>query len=216
MATNPVLTIVSRDTIQGMNVKAARKMGNIPAVVYNKSMETREVYVDERELRSLIAEFGTNRKITLNMGGEKMFAIIKEIQKENMKNLFFHLDLQALDEKEKLKMTFNIHVLHRDEVERDDFILQVQTNEVDLQMYPRHMPEHVEVDASLLKEKDNITFADLNIAGDENIEILDDLETVVATLVYVQQAEEEPAEAEEEEMDAAAVPTVDETEEDED
>ena len=210
----PVLTLVPRDTIQGMNVKAARKLGNIPAVVYNKSMETREVFVDEKELRRLIAEFGTNRKITLNMGGDKMFAIIKEIQKENMKNQFFHLDLQALDEKEKLRMTFNIHVLNRDAVERDDFILQVQTNEVDLQMFPRHMPEHVEVDAALLKDQDNITFADLNIASDENIEILGEMETVVGTLVYIQQIEEEPAE--DEEMDAAAVPTVDETEEDED
>lgn len=211
----PVLTLVPRDTIQGMNVKAARKLGNIPAVVYSKSMETREVFVDEKELRRLIAEFGTNRKITLNMGGDKMFAIIKEIQKENMKNQFFHLDLQALDEKEKLRMTFNIHVLNRDAVERDDFILQVQTNEVDLQMFPRHMPEHVEVDAALLKDQDNITFADLNIASDENIEILGEMETVVGTLVYIQQIEEEPAEGEEE-MDAAAVPTVDETEEDED
>lgn len=213
---NPVLTIVPRDTIQGMNVKAARKQGNIPAVVYNKSMDTREVYVDERELRSLIAEFGTNRKITLNMGGEKMFAIIKEIQKENMKNQFFHLDLQALDEKEKLKMTFNIHVLNRDAAEQGDYILQVQTNEVDLQMYPRHMPEHVEVDASLLKDQDNITFADLNVANDENIEILGDLETVVATLVYIQEIQEEEEETEGgDELDAASVPTVDETEEDE-
>ncbi len=212
---NPVLTIVPRDTIQGMTVKAARKQGNIPAVVYNKSMDTREVYVDERELRSLIAEFGTNRKITLNMGGEKMFAIIKEIQKENMKNQFFHLDLQALDEKEKLKMTFNIHVLNRDAAEEGDYILQVQTNEVDLQMYPRHMPEHVEVDASLLKDQDNITFADLNVAGDENIEILGEMETVVATLVYIQEIAEEEAAEDEEDVDAASVPTVDETEEDE-
>lgn len=213
---NPVLTLVPRDTIQGMSTKAARKQGNIPAVVYSKSMETREVYADERELRRLIAEFGTNRKITLSIGSDKMFAIIKEIQKENMKNQFFHLDLQALDENEKLRMTFNIHVLNRDTVERDDHILQIQTNEVDLQMFPRHMPEHVEVDASLLKEQDNITFADLNVADDENIEILGEMETVVGTLVYIQQVEEEPAEGEEEEVDAASVPTVDETEEDED
>lgn len=211
----PVLTIVPRDTIQGMTVKAARKQGNIPAVVYNKSMDTREVYVDEKELRALIAEFGTNRKITLNMGGEKLFAIIKEIQKENMKNQFFHLDLQALDEKEKLKMTFNIHVLNRDAAEQGDYILQVQTNEVDLQMYPRHMPEHVEVDASLLKDQDNITFADLNVANDENIEILGEMETVVATLVYIQEIVEEEEAEDEEDVDAASVPTVDETEEDE-
>ncbi len=211
----PVLTIVPRDTIQGMTVKAARKQGNIPAVVYNKSMDTREVYVDEKELRALIAEFGTNRKITLNMGGEKLFAIIKEIQKENMKNQFFHLDLQALDEKEKLKMTFNIHVLNRDAAEEGDYILQVQTNEVDLQMYPRHMPEHVEVDASLLKDQDNITFADLNVANDENIEILGEMETVVATLVYIQEIVEEEEDEDEEDVDAASVPTVEETEEDE-
>ena len=212
MAT-PLLNLVPRDTIQGMNVKAARKAGNIPAVVYNRSMDTREVYADEKELRRLIAEFGTDRKITLNLGGEKSFAIIKEIQRFHMKNEILHVDLQALDENEKLRMTFTIHVMNRDTVERDDFILQVQSNEVDLQMFPRHMPEHVEVDASLLKDQDNITLADLNIAEDENIEILDDLETVVATLVYIQQAEEE--EEGEEEVDAAEVPTVEETEEEE-
>lgn len=203
---NPVLTLVPRETIQGMNVKAARKRGNIPAVVYNKSMETKEVYVDEKQLRKLIAAFGTNRKITLSLGGEKISGVIKEIQKENMKNQFFHLDLQALDENEKLKMTFNIHVMNRDAVEKGDHILQVQTNEVELQMFPRHMPEHVEVDAALLADQDNITYADLNVAKDENIEILGEMETVVATLVYIQEAADE--ETEEEEVDASAVPTV--------
>ncbi|MEN1761758.1 50S ribosomal protein L25 [Anoxynatronum sibiricum] len=212
MAT-PVLTLVTRDKIQGMTVKAARKAGNIPGVVYSKSMEPKSVYADERELRRLIAEFGTNRKITLNIGGEKSFGIIKEIQKEYMKNQFIHLDLQALDENEKLKMTFNITVLNRDAVERGDHVLQIQANEVDLQMFPRHMPEHVEVDAALLQEQDNITFADLNVASDENIEILGEMETVIGTLVYIQQAAEETEEGEE--VDAAAVPVVGEADSDE-
>jgi large subunit ribosomal protein L25 len=211
---NPIIKLVPRDSIQGMNVKTARKAGNIPAVVYSKSTETREVFADEKDIRRLIAEFGTDRKITLDMGGEKSFAIIKELQKDYLKNVIMHLDLQTLDENEKLKMTFTIHVMNRDSVERDDHILQVQQNEVELLMFPRHMPEHVEVDASLLKEQDNLTMADLNIAGDENIEILSDLETVVGTLVYIQQVEEEPEEAEEE-MDAADVPTVGESEEEE-
>ena len=209
----PQLTLVPRETIQDKNVKAARKEGNIPAVVYSKGKTTKEVFADEKEIMRLLNEFGSNRKITLNLGGEKTFAIIKEIQKDFMKNQLIHLDLQTLDENVKLTMTMNIHVLNRDVVEQGDFVLQIQANEVEIEMFPRHMPESVEVDASLLKDQDNLTLADLNIAGDENIEIMDDMETVVATLTYIQEIEEE--EEETEDVDAADVPTVDETEEEE-
>lgn len=214
MATTPELTLVPRDRIQGMNVNTARKAGNIPGVIYGRAKESKSFYADEKELRRLINEFGTSRKISVNMAGEKNFAVIKEIQKINMKNQILHLDLQALDENEKIRMTYNIHILNRDEVERGEQILQVQMSEVDLQMFPRYMPDSVEVDASLLKEQDNITLADLSIASDENIEVLHEMEAVVATLVYVQQAEEEPEETDED-VDAADVPTVDETEEEE-
>ncbi|RQD69477.1 MAG: 50S ribosomal protein L25 [Tindallia sp. MSAO_Bac2] len=209
----PQLTLVPRETIQDKNVKAARKEGNIPAVVYSKGKPTKEVFADEKEIMRLLNEFGSNRKITLNLGGEKTFAIIKEIQKDYMKNQLIHLDLQSLDENVKLTMTMNIHILNRDSVEQGDYVLQVQANEVELEMFPRHMPESVEVDAALLKDQDNLTMADLNIASDENIEILDDMETVIATLSYIQEISEE--EETDEEVDAADVPTVDETEEDE-
>ncbi|SDY73638.1 50S ribosomal protein L25 [Tindallia californiensis] len=205
----PQLTLVPRETIQDKSVKAARKEGNIPAVVYSKGKPTKEVFADEKEIMRLLNEFGSNRKITLNLNGEKSFAIIKEVQKDYMKNRFIHLDLQALDENVKLSMMMNINILNRDSVEKGDYVLQVQANEVEIEMFPRHMPDSVEVDAALLRDKDNLTMADLNIATDENIEILDDKETVIATLSYIQEISEEESE---EVVDAGAVPTVGETE----
>ncbi|SFH94187.1 large subunit ribosomal protein L25 [Tindallia magadiensis] len=205
----PQLTLVPRETIQDKSVKAARKEGNIPAVVYSKGKPTKEVFADEKEIMRLLNEFGSNRKITLNLNGEKSFAIIKEVQKDYMKNQFIHLDLQALDENVKLSMMMNINILNRDSVEKGDYVLQVQANEVEIEMFPRHMPDSVEVDAALLRDKDNLTMADLNIATDENIEILDDKETVIATLSYIQEISEEETE---EVVDAGAVPTVGETE----
>lgn len=209
----PQLTLVPRETIQDKNVKAARKDGNIPAVVYSKGKATKEVFADEREIVRLLNEFGSNRKITLNLGGEKTFGIIKEIQKDYMKNQLIHLDLQALDENVKLTMTMNIHIANREAVEQGDYVLQVQANEVEIEMFPRHMPEAVEVDASLLKNQDNLTMADLDIAKDENIEIMDDMDTVIATLSYIQEMKETE---EGEEVDAGDVPTVGETNQSED
>lgn len=195
MAT-PMLKAKIREVTGKNKVAKERRMGNIPAVIYAKGKETQSIYLNEREMDKILYQYGMSAKMGLDLNGEKTYVIIKEVQRNTIKNGLLHVDLQTLDENQKIKMFMPIYVINKEKVESSTEILQMQLSEVEIQAYPKYLPERVEVDALKLKEQDNLTLADLNIAGDENVEILDDINTVVATMVYASKPEEPKVESE--------------------
>ncbi len=190
----PQLQLIDRKVKPYRNAKSAIKDGYIPGVLYGKGTAPQTFFTNESDLLKLLSTYGTKRKIKTSLNGNDTSVIIKDYQKDALKNKFIHIDLQALNENEKIKVLTAIHITNREAVEQGNKILQVQNGEVEIQMFPRHMPESVTADAALLLEKDSITLSDLNIANDQNIEILSDMDTVVATLVYAQRQVEEATE----------------------
>ena len=197
MAT-PILKLNIREAVGSNKVSKGRKEGNIPGVVYSKNEETKNIYIDEREMEKFVNQHGLSGRIGLNIEGAKSFAIIKDIQRSSIKNKLLHVDFQTLDENEKIKMLIPINIVNREKIESGDKILQILTNEVEIQTYPKHIPDNIELDVIKLQEKDSLTLEDLNIASDENIEILTDMDSVIATIVYA--AAEEPTEESTEEV----------------
>lgn len=188
MMTEPSLQLIDRNSIKYNKAKSALKDGKIPGVLYSKGNEPQPFYVNDSDLTKLLITYGTSRRVSITFNNQKSHAIIKDFQKDSLKNQFIHIDLQTLNENEKVRVSSAIHIINSEAVENDGKILQMQTNEVHIQMLPSFIPDSVTADASLLLEKDNILICDLNIASDSNIEILQDLDTVVLTLVYAQTA----------------------------
>lgn len=189
----PQLNLVDRSSKLYNNAKAALRDGHVPGVLYSKGADPQTFFVNDGELSKLLLTYGTNRKVTITLNDKKAYAIIKDYQKNMLKNQLIHIDLQTLNENEKIKVSSTIHFTNRETIEQKDKILQIQMNEIEIQMFPRHMPDSVTADASLLLERDSITVADLNIFNDKNIEILAEPEAVIATLVYAQLETEEPS-----------------------
>ncbi|ABR46280.1 ribosomal 5S rRNA E-loop binding protein Ctc/L25/TL5 [Alkaliphilus metalliredigens QYMF] len=197
----PILKYTIREEAGTGGASKARRAGEVPAVLYSKGEVTQPVYLNTKELEKILSIYGGSSRIALDHEGKKCFAIIKEIQKNMLKNSLLHVDLQKLDENQKIRMTIPIYILNKEAVETLAEIVQIQQDEVEIQAYPRDLPEKIEVDASLLKDQANLTMKDLNIVGNTAIEILDDLENVVATLAYTSR----PVETEEESVEEALV-----------
>lgn len=189
MAT-PMLKAETREATGKNKVSKERRNGTVPAVVYARGKDTQSIYLNAKEMEKIISQYGMSTKIGLDLNGEKTYTIIKEVQRNTLKSNLLHIDLQTLNENEKIKMTMPIYIMNKEKVESSSEILQVQLGEVEIQTYPKYLPDKVEVDAIKLKEQDNLTLADLNIAGNKNIEILDDVNSVVATIVYASKGEE--------------------------
>lgn len=203
MAT-PVLNAEIRKTTGKNEARKARKSGKIPGVVYSRGADTKEILFDEREVLRMLSRFGQSARISLNLEGEKNFVIIKELQRGIVDRRVIHIDFQTLDEKEKIRMTLPIRLINREEVETSSQFVEMYLNEIEIQTYPRYLPDRVELDASKLKEKDALTIADLNIGEDENIEITEEKDRIVASITLAESMEEEVEEVEEE-MDVEAV-----------
>ncbi|MBU5437067.1 50S ribosomal protein L25 [Tissierella sp. MSJ-40] len=170
----------------------------IPGVIYSKGEETQNILVDTAEFLRVYKTAGASSLLDLQLEGKSMPAIIKEIQKHPFKNQYIHVDFQKLNMNEKVKMTVPIVLVGRDSIKLQPSILMQLLDEIEIECLPGNIPQSVEVEVSDMDFSTPIFVKDLNIAQDENITILRDLEDVVCTLAEPSKAAEANGEGEEE------------------
>lgn len=187
-------------------IKKLRAHGLVPAVVYKKGQRTTSVKIDRKDLaKALHTEAGENVIVKLHVGESKKkkerTVIIKDIQKDAVKDYLLHVDFQEISLTEKLKV--KIPIAAKGEavgVKDEDGVLQHVLWEVEVECLPTNIPEKIEIDISALKIGDAIHVKDIH-AG-EGVTILDDPEGVVFSVEHAKEVEEAvapPAEGEMEE-----------------
>ena len=99
---------------------------------------------------------------------------------------------------------------NKDNIRVQPSVLMQLLDEVEVECLPTKLPSEAVVDVELMEIGQNILVSDLDVAKDDDLTVLTDLEEVVATL---SEPREEEIEEELADVDAADVPTVEETEE---
>lgn len=185
---------IEKRTDKGTNaVSKMRAKDSIPGVLYSRGKETVLVSIDKTEFVRVYKKAGSTSLLDLKLGDQAIPAIIKEIQRHPYKNEILHVDLQELNMTEKIKIIIPIVLLNRDNIQVQPSVLMQQIDEIEVECLPGNIPNTAEADVANLKLNDNITIADLDIAKDEDITILEELDTVVCTLTepsYDEQDEE--------------------------
>ncbi|MDO5718135.1 MAG: 50S ribosomal protein L25 [Tissierellia bacterium] len=202
-----------RDSIGKNKVNKLRAKQIIPGVIYGKGEDTRTITVTEKDLAKVYTQAGTSTIVDIVIDGEATPVLLKEVQKHPYKNQYTHVDFYALNMKELLKINIPIVLEGRDEIKLQPSVLAQQMNEVEIECLPVDIPQSAVANVIDMQYGDQILVKDLDIFSDEKLTFLVDPEELVATL---SEPREEEIEEEEEalDVDAADVPTVDETEED--
>ena len=185
------MQIEKRTDIGSNKVKKLRSQDLIPGVLYSRGKETIQVAVNKPEFIRVFRRAGSTSLLGLELDGEVIPAIMKDIQRHPYKEEVLHIDFQELDMAVKIRITIPIVLLHRDDIKAQPSVLMQQIDEIDIECLPGDIPNTAEVDVRDLELFSSITIADLDIAEDENIEILEDLDTVVCTLTEPSYDEEE-------------------------
>ncbi len=196
----PVLMAEVRNKKKKRNLKTLRKEGYVPGVVYGHNTENKNLKFKKNEIERVLNRCEVGSSVELKINGEKTLAIIKDIQNHITKDEVLHIDLQQLTAGEKVRVKIPIHIINKSTVESSAFVVQEQLNEIELQTIPKYLPQHIDVDASLLKSVDVIKVGDLDIYKDENIEILSDPEQIVALLTTASKQEAAVTEEQEENL----------------
>jgi len=208
------LTVQEREII-GQKVKKLRNEGLIPAIVYGKGMEPKNVQVTVDDFDELYEKAGESTLVYLNVGSESYPTIIAEVARHPASDAYIHVDFQkvSLDEKVTAEVPL-VYVGESEAVNALGGILVKNLNGVMVEALPQNLPPEIEVDiSSLANIDDSLTLKDIKL---KNAEILGHEEDEMIATVQAPKTEEElEAELAEPATDVSAVegaePETDET-----
>ncbi len=188
---NVVLKAARRD-VTGKQVKALRRQGRLPAVLYGHHIEPIAISLDAHEASLTLTGLSSSTIVTIDLDGEQHAALVRERQKDYLRNAFIHIDFQVVSLTEKIRAMVRIEV-HGNSPAVKDFnaVLVNNITQVEVEALPRDLPERLTVDVSSLANiGDVIHVRDLVVS--DKVQILEDPEEiiVVATGAAPEEVEE--------------------------
>lgn len=202
MADELILMAEPRE-VHGKKVKKLRRQGMIPGVVYGPVVDgTVSVSVDDREFNRFFMAHGHSTIFSLKWEGGNQPVLIREVQRDPVRQDILHIDFFAPNMDVKLRQ--NVSVYLSGDVDVPGATLQQTITEIEVEALPSDLPSEITLDATGLEEiGDTLTVED--VPPIENVEIITEPETVIASIVADAVEEEEPEEGEEgEELEGEA------------
>jgi large subunit ribosomal protein L25 len=194
------LTVTARERLGTRETKRLRREGLIPGVLYGRGKPV-AFCVPERELRrALTGAAGLHSILDVEIdGAEKTHAsILKDYQVDAIRGHITHVDLHEVRLDRPITASVTVHLLGGEDAPgvREGGVLSQPLREISVEALPLEVPEHLDLDVSHMGVGDTLRIADVQVP--ETVKLLDDPETVVATVTAPTRAiEEEVAEAEE-------------------
>lgn len=181
---------------------AARKLratGRIPAVIYGHGTDPQHVSLPGHEIGLILRK--ANAILSLDVAGKKQLALVKDVQKDPVRQIIEHLDLVIVKKGEKVHVEVPIHV------EGEPFsgtIAMQELNTLRLEVEATHIPERIVVNIEGAEEGTRIHAKDVVLP--EGAALIDDDDLLIVNVIVPAVANlGEPAEpAEGEAAEAAA------------
>ena len=194
MATEKVLSAKLRTEDFGSSgSRRVVRSGRIPAVIYGKKgVDPVYVTLDAKEFRMKQGTFTETTLITLKLeGGEDKNVFVKDVQENLLKNCIQHVDLFEVTFGQLLRTKIRIELEGTATGVRDGGVLEQVTHEVEIECFPRNLPEKLVADISALGVNETFRVSDLVVP--ETIKILEDPDTTIASVKMVKEDVETPA-----------------------
>jgi large subunit ribosomal protein L25 len=190
--------------------RSLRRQGQVPAVIYGHGREPVSLALNARDLDKMLGHIqAESTVIEVTVGGQTAKTLIREIQRHPIKRQILHVDFQALVAGEKVVVSIPIVLNGIPEgVRLEGGVLDQTLRELEIEVDPSNIPDHVELDVTNMVIGDSLHVSDIKLP--EGVEVQDDPETSVAVLAAPRAVIEEVAapEAVEGAADAAAEPEV--------
>jgi large subunit ribosomal protein L25 len=197
MAQQANLQVATRtDTGKGA-ARSLRRSGKVPGVIYGHNRQAEALAIDSGALSKMLIGIsaGTTVLDVVVDGRPAVKALIREIQRDSVRPAeILHLDLYEVRADEKVTLAVPIHLVGiPDGVRNFGGVLDHVLRELEIEVLPADIPEHVELDVTALTIGHSLFVRDVKI---EKAEILNDPDTPVCTVV-APRTEEAPAVVEE-------------------
>ena len=202
---NVSIVVHKRDVTGTRAAKRMRKSGLIPGVIYGHGKDAVLIAVEPHVLRDALGtSAGTHAVLDVTLEGQKRGhkAIVKELVLDRVKSNVIHVDLQEIRLDETIESTVSVHFEGEAKGVKAGGMLDESTREVTVKGIVTAIPEHLALDISELDMNETLKVADLQVP--EGIEVLDDPEVVLCSVLPPRKVEAEEGVEGEEAAEAVA------------
>ncbi len=177
----------------GKKVKALRKKGILPAILYGPKIKNLPLEIDLKEFEKVYKEARESSLISLSVKGkkEKYLVLIHGVAKDPLTGKLIHVDFYQPRLEEEVEVTIPIIFEGESRAVKDlGGTLVKNISELEVKALPQKLPHEIRVNIEKLKTfEDNILIKDLKLP--EGVKILRAPEEILAFVAPLEKVEEE-------------------------
>ena len=147
MADDNKLVAESRTTFGKGAARRIRATGKIPAVIYGHGTEPQHVTLPNHEVSLILRK--ANAVLDLDINGKSQLALVKDVQKDPVRQIIEHIDLVIVRKGEKVIIDIPVHL--EGEAEPGTQVLQ-DANTLSIEAEATNIPERLTVSIEGLGE----------------------------------------------------------------
>lgn len=187
------LVVQNRAVLGSAESRRLRRQGLIPAVLYGREKPV-AITIADRDLRSALHGGGGSHAVldVVVEGGKAHSSVVKEFQLDPIRGYITHVDLQEVRLDQPIHATVTVMLIGEAHGAKEGGIITQVANHVNVEALPLEVPDHLEIDVTSLGIGDSARLSELSVPA--GVTLLDDLETVLATVTLPRAEEPEPVE----------------------
>ncbi|HVN14974.1 MAG TPA: 50S ribosomal protein L25 [Anaerolineales bacterium] len=199
-----VLKATKRD-VTGKQVKALRRSGQLPGIIYGRHVSPVSIALDAHSASLALSKLTSSSLVTIDVDGTEYPALVREKQRNYIKNTLLHVDFLAVNLTEKIRTSVNIEIVGLSLAVKDfNAVLVNHLTELEVECLPTDLPERILVDLDPIKQVgDAIHVRDIVVS--DNVRVLDDPDEMIVVATYAKEEEVETPAAAGEAVAAEAV-----------
>jgi large subunit ribosomal protein L25 len=189
-----VVLKASKRDVSGKQVKALRRSGLLPAVIYGRHVEPLSISMDAHDAGLALAKLTSSSLVTIDVDGTEYPALVREKQRNYVKGTLLHVDFLAVNLSEQIRTNVRVEIAGVSPAVKDlNAVLVTNITTLEVECLPTDLPERFVVDISSLKQVgDGIRVGDVPVS--DKVKILTDPEEMIVVTTFAK-AEEEVAPA---------------------
>jgi large subunit ribosomal protein L25 len=175
------LKVAPREPAGSRQARRLRREGNVPGVVYGGGEDPVSFLVSARTLRLALAHAGAVLDLDIE-GGATGPVVLKDLTRHPVTGAAIHVDLLRVRLDVKIQSTVQLELTGIEDAPgtKDGGVLEQITRELNIEALPNEIPDSLTHDVSEMQINDTLTLEALRAPS--TVTLLDDPETVIATL----------------------------------
>lgn len=161
MGTQETVTLaLTPRSVHKKKVRALRREGIIPAVVYGKGFDTAMVQVGRRDFENAYRKTHGAVIIDAGLEGKKLPVLIQAVQRDSLSGDILHIDFLKVDLRQEVTVEVPLVFTGTSPAEKDGLgKIGHEATSISIKCPAAHIPSEIEVDLSAIVDKHDVIHA---------------------------------------------------------